>query len=53
MGERKGRVKSRNMYKGPMGKDNGGGGIECGRWGMARAGENNGGNMGTTVIEER
>ena len=32
-GERRGRVKSRNMYKGPMDKDNGQGRIECGRWG--------------------
>ena len=29
-GERRGRVKSRNMYKGPMDKDKGGR-IECGR----------------------
>ena len=37
------RVKSRNKYKGPMDKDNGGvGRIECGRgeW----AGQSNGGN---------
>ena len=32
-GVRRGRVKSRNMYKGPTDKDNGGGGIECGRVG--------------------
>ena len=32
--ESRGRVKSRNMYKGPMDKGNSGGGrIECGRWG--------------------
>ena len=42
MGERRGRVKSRNTYKGPMDKDNRVGGIECGRWGMGRAGEKNG-----------
>ena len=33
IGERRGRVKSRNMYKGPMDKANGGGRTECGRWG--------------------
>ena len=33
---------SRNMYKGHMGKDNGGGRIECGRWG-GRAEDSNGG----------
>ena len=32
-GERKGRVKSRNMYKGPMDKDNGEGRTECGSGG--------------------
>ena len=43
--ERWGRVKSRNMYKGLMDKDNSRGQrIECGRWGMGRAGESNGGN---------
>ena len=26
-------VLSRNIYKGPMDKDNGGAEIECGRWG--------------------
>ena len=31
MGERRGRVKSRNMYEGTMEKDNRGG-IECGGW---------------------
>ena len=43
------------MYKGPMDKDKagGGGGIECGRWGVGRAGESNGGEMGTTVIEQQ
>ena len=35
MGERRARVKSKNMYKGPIDKDNGVGGekIECGRRG--------------------
>ena len=37
-GERKGRVKSRNIYKGPMDKDNMGGRIECGRWGCVGQG---------------
>ena len=32
MGEREGRLKSRNMYKGPMDKDNGSGGV--GQWGV-------------------
>ena len=44
MGERRGRVKSRNMYKGPMEIANGVG--EEGVWevGVGRAGESNGGN---------
>ena len=42
MRERRGTVKSRNMYKGPMDKDNGvGGRIELRRW-VGRAGESNG-----------
>ena len=41
--ERRGRVKSRNMYKGPMDKEDGGR-IESGRWGVGKAGERNGGN---------
>ena len=59
MGERQGRVMSRNTYKGPMDKDNrvGGGAkegrIECGRCGVGRAGESNGEKTGTTVIEQR
>ena len=54
MGKRRGRVKSRNMYKGPMGKDIGSRGrIECGRWGVSRVGESNGGEMGTTVTEQQ
>ena len=53
-GERRGRVKLRNMYKGPMDKDNGGGGkIECGRWVVGRSGEGNRRKMGTTVIEQQ
>ena len=40
MGERKGRVKSRKMYKGPMDKENGGGRTECGA--VGRAGEKGG-----------
>ena len=47
MGERRVRVQLRNMYKGPMDKDNGvgeGGGM----WesGVSRAGESNGGKWG-------
>ena len=34
MGERRERVKSRNMYNGPMDKDNLAGRIECGRAGQ-------------------
>ena len=37
LGKSRGRVKSRNMYKGPMDKDNGTGRIECGRWRVGRA----------------
>ena len=45
---------SRNMYKGPMDKDNRDGGrIESGRWGLGRAGESNGWKMGTTIIEQQ
>ena len=53
MGERKGKVKSRNMYKGPKDKGNGGWRrTECERWGVGRAGESNGGKIKTTVIEQ-
>lgn len=48
-----GRVKSRNMYKERMDKDKGWGRIECGRWGVGKAQENNGGEMGTIVIEQQ
>ena len=30
-----------------------GGRIECGWWGVGRPGESNGGEMGTTVIEQQ
>ena len=33
MGEIRGRVKSRNMYKRPFDKDSGMGRVEYGRWG--------------------
>ena len=47
-------VTSRNIYKGPMGKDKRGGGkIECGRREVGGAGEGNGGKMGPTVIEQQ
>ena len=52
MGQRRGRVKSRNLYKGPMDQDNMGR-IECVRWGMGRAGENNREKMGMTVTEQQ
>lgn len=39
MEERRGRAKSRNIYKGPMYKDNGaGGGVECGMSGWVGQG---------------
>ena len=42
------------MYKGPMDKDNEDGGrIEGRRLGVGRAGESNGGEMRTTVIEQQ
>ena len=46
MGERRGRFKSRNFYKGPIDKDNGGGMIECGRWGWVGQGRVLGGKWG-------
>ena len=51
-GEWRGGVKSKNMYKGPMDKDNWGlGRIKCGRqW---ETGENNEIKMGTIVIEQQ
>ena len=44
-GQRRGRGKSRNMYKGPMGKDNTGS-TELGRCWAGRAGESMGGKGG-------
>ena len=43
------------MSKEPWTKTMVGGKIECGRWevGVSRAGESNGGKMGTTVIEQQ
>ena len=54
MGERRGRVKSRNMCKGPMDKGNGRRWerIECGRGRVFRAGESNR-ERRTTVIEQQ
>ena len=45
-------LKSRNRYKGPMDKDNGGGGWLNVGGGVGRAGEGHGGKMGTTVTEQ-
>ena len=54
MGEGRGKVKSRNLYKGPMDKDNRmGGRIECGRWGCVGQGRVMVGGMGTAVIEQQ
>ena len=39
-------VKSKNMYKGPIDKDNGAGRTERGRGRVGRAGESNGGEWG-------
>ena len=46
MGGRRGMVKSRNMYKAPMDKDNGEGRgrLESGRWGWVGQGRLMGGN---------
>ena len=57
-GERRGRVKSSNMYKGPKDKDNGGAGrgklsVESGGEGMESSKEGNRGKMGTTIIEQQ
>ena len=54
MGERRGRVKLRNLYKGHMEKDDREceSNCMCGVW-VSRAGENNVGEMGTTAIEQR
>ena len=43
----------RNRYNGPLGTDNGGRGIECGRQGVDRSEESNGENMETSVIEQQ
>ena len=51
MGERSGRVKSRNLHKGPMDKDSGGG-LNVGGGGGSGRGEQ-WGKMGTTVIEQQ
>ena len=52
-GEIRRKAKSRNMYKGSMDKDNRGrGGLNV-REVVGRAGESNGGKMGTTVIGQQ
>ena len=53
IGEGRGSIKSRNMYKGPMDTDNKGRRVECGRGVMDRAGESNGGKMETTLIKQQ
>ena len=50
--ERRGRVKSRNMYKGSMDKDNGGR-IESGRYWVGRTRDSNRGKTGITVFEQQ
>ena len=55
MGRRKEWVKSRNMYKGPKEKDNGGGGLNVGE-GVSRvmeSNESNGQKIRMTVIEQQ
>ena len=52
MGERRGRVKSRNKYKGPMDKDSVAGRLYVEEH-VGRAGESNGGKLETTVIEQQ
>ena len=47
----KGQVKSRNMYKEPMDKANGGGKIECGRLGVV--GESGVGKVEMTVVVQQ
>ena len=49
MGERRGR--GGTCIKDPWERQWGRGQIECGRWGVGRAGESNGGRMGITVVE--
>ena len=51
-GERRERVKSKNMHEGAMEKIDTGR-IGCGRWRVGRVGQSNGINMGTTVIEHQ
>ena len=51
MGEIRGRVKSRNMYKGPMVEDNGVG-IVFGSRGWMGQGRTMRGEMGTAVTEQ-
>ena len=51
--ERRGRIKSRNIYKGPMDKDNGVR-IDCGNGGQGRwSEESNGGKIETTVTGQQ
>ena len=53
MGERRGRVKLSNKYKGPLDKDKGWGRIQYGKWSVGRAVESNGGKVRTTLIEQQ
>ena len=58
MGQRRGRVKSRNMYKDPRRKTmEEAGKIECGRWGQIGQGRvvvgGNGDNCNCTTIKKR
>ena len=53
-GGKKGKCQSSQgtCIKDPWTKTMGVGWIECGKWGVGRAGESNGGKMGTSVIEQ-
>ena len=50
---KEGEESSRNMYKGPMYKDNRDGGLNVGEVGVVRSGGSNRGKMGTTVTEQQ
>ena len=53
-GQRRGRIMSRNMYKGPEQgqRQRWGRRMEWGTWGAGRVAESNGGERGTTIIEQ-
>ena len=52
LNNKKNKLKKEKTYRTHRQRQWCGGRIECGSWGVGREGERNGGNIGTTLIEQ-